>query len=197
MPAAFAAPGDRNAAVVVSDIDLTHSDGSALTEQITVGDELLLKGTWDATTADPQPGEIFTIGLPVEFNFVLGGPPISLNGVDPVTGDAVTWATCVPNDAGNLTCEFTDAVVDREEIHGEFTFDVIAANPTEATEVVFDLNGDLTPVELPDGGGIDDGKDPLPDEVKKSGKMNGNNWSMTWTIDIPGASLVAAGGNVA
>src|SRR5690606_21771494 len=45
-----------------------------------------------------------------------------------------------------------------------------------------------TPVILPGGGGIDDGV-VLPDDWNKSGEMNDNNWSMTWTIDLPGKRM--------
>lgn len=197
MPAAFAAPGDQNPGVVVSEIKLTDAAGAPLTEQLTVGDTFLINGSWDAQNADPQPGETFTIGLPDEFKFVLGGPEIALKGTDPVTGAAETWATCVPaNDTGDLTCTFADIVAERTLIHGEFTFEVEAAGPTDLKEVEFDLNGTPGIVELPGDGGIDDGID-LPSEVSKSGAMNKDNWSMTWTIDIPGGSLVAAGGDVA
>lgn len=195
--AANAAPGDQNSAVVVSEIKLLDSDGNELTEQIVVGDQFTIAGTWDATMADPQPGETFVIGLPSEFEFVLGGPPIELKGTDPVTGEPEVWATCMPDaGTGDLTCTFADIVGERTDVHGTFKFDVEAAGPTNETEVEFDLNGTPGAVELPGGGGIDDGID-LPDSVSKSGVMNSNNWSMTWTIDVPGASLVAAGGNVA
>ncbi|MEZ7897784.1 MAG: DUF5979 domain-containing protein [Flaviflexus sp.] len=57
------------------------------------------------------------------------------------------------------------------------------------TPSIFDLNGTDVPVELPGEGGISDGI-VLPDEWSKSGYMNSNNWSMTWTIELPGTNLV-------
>lgn len=194
---ATAAPGEPNPAVVVSNIELVGFDGTSLTEQITVGDQFTVTGTWDATEADPVSGETFVIGLPSEFEFVLGGPAIELKGADPETGAEEIWATCAPDTTtGYLTCTFTEIVNIRAEIHGTFTFDVTAESPTTEASVEFDLNGTPGIVELPGSGGIDDGID-LPEEVTKSGVMNSNNWSMTWSVDVPGASLVSAGGSVA
>ena len=196
--AAIAAPsGGQNTGVVVSDIQLLDEHGNPLTEQIAVGDPLTIKGTWDAKTADPQPGETFVIGLPREFDFVLGGPAILLKGWDQAGEKEEVWATCLPDSStGDLTCTFEEIVKERTEIHGEFQFDVVAVGDTNEPSVEFDLNGTPGFVELPGGGGINDGID-LPGEVSKTGEMNGNNWSMTWTIDIPGASLVAAGSSTA
>ncbi|MDR5701704.1 DUF5979 domain-containing protein [Agromyces aerolatus] len=59
---------------------------------------------------------------------------------------------------------------------------------TTAEELVFDLNGTATPVELPGGGGIDDGI-VVPDDWTKSGSLNDDKWSMSWTIELPGARL--------
>ena len=178
-----------NPGVEISNIKLTDYDDNPLTEQLEVGQEFVITGEWDATDADPQQGDTFTIGLPDVFDFVPGIPPIDL------VGDGETWANCVPL-AKVLTCTFTEAVNGKEGIHGEFRFDARATQTTTEEQVTFDLNGVGGVVELPGEGGIDDGID-LPDEVSKTGVMNGDNWSMTWTIDIPGASLVAAGGSVA
>jgi hypothetical protein len=188
---AGAAPAQAapNPDVEISNITLTDYDGNPLTEQLEVGQEFVITGEWDATDADPQPGDTFTIGLPDVFDFVPGIPPINL------VGDGETWAICDPVD-GVLTCTFTEAVNGKDGIHGTFQFDARAVQATTEEQVTFDLNGVSGVVELPGEGGIDDGID-LPDEVSKTGVMNGNNWSMTWTVDIPGASLVAAGGDVA
>ncbi|MGO3148128.1 MAG: DUF5979 domain-containing protein [Leucobacter sp.] len=43
-------------------------------------------------------------------------------------------------------------------------------------------------VDLPGGGGIDDGIE-IPDTWGKSGEMNANNWSMKWKIELPGERM--------
>ncbi|MGO2110874.1 MAG: DUF5979 domain-containing protein [Pseudoclavibacter sp.] len=179
--AAQAAP---NPGIVVSDLTLSTEDGG----QATVGDTLTAAGTWDAGSADPTPGDTFTIGLPAELGFG-EAVPFNLDGPTP-DGDIVTWATCLTDpDAQVVTCELTDEVTAYPlDVRGTFEFEVTAIEATDETSVTFDLNGIATPVELPGGGGIDDGI-VVPDEWDKSGVLNEDKWSMTWTINLPGASL--------
>lgn len=181
---AAAAP---NPAIVVGDVAIEPAD-----VQATVGDTLTVSGSWDATQASPQAGDTFTIGLPPEFEFPQA-VPFQLRGPE-----GEVWGNCLTDPAtGIATCTLTDEVTERPElVQGTWQFEVQAVEATTAEEVEFDLNGTGTLVPLPGGGGIDDGID-LPGEVSKSGVMNDNNWSMTWTVDIPGANLVAAGGDVA
>lgn len=169
---------------MVGNVTITPAD-----TQATVGDTLTVSGEWDATEADPQAGDTFTIGLPPEFAFPQA-VPFPLMGTND-NGDSVVWGNCLTDPAtGTATCELTDAVTATPEVvHGTWQFQIKAVQATTENKVVFDLNGKLVPVDLPGGGGIDDGID-LPGEVSKSGVMNQNNWSMTWTVDIPGANMV-------
>ncbi|MBN9176823.1 MAG: LPXTG cell wall anchor domain-containing protein [Microbacterium sp.] len=187
-PAAVAAP---NPAIKVGVTTLTGPAPG----QLTVGDVATLSGTWDATDANPQPGDSFTIGLPAEFDFpeAITFPLVGSDG----EGGTISFGTCITDPATSIaTCTLSNEVVGRDDISGTWEFDIEAVAATEEKDVVFDLNGALVPVELPGGGGIDSGI-VLPGEVTKSGVMNANNWSMTWTLDIPGANLVAAGNQVA
>lgn len=179
--AAQAAP---NPAIVVADVTIESSDGA----EATVGDILTLSGNWDASAANPQPGDTFTIGLPS----VLGFPqavPFTLDGPDQ-NGDVVTWATCLTDPAsGVATCTLTDEVVANPElVRGTFAVDIEATGATTDDEVLVDLNGVPMPIDLPGEGGIDDGV-VLPDTWDKSGELNADKWSMTWTIDLPGSRL--------
>jgi len=177
---ASAAP---NPAIVVSDVVLSTEDGGPAT----IGDVIAVSGTWDAVDADPVPGDTFTIALPPELEFP-AAITFPLNGVNG-SGEPVVFGTCVTDPAtGIATCTISDAVVGLVDIGGSFEFDLRAAQATTAEEVVFDLNGILTPVDLPGTGGIDDGIDP-PAEWNKTGAMNANHWSMGWTIDLPGDRL--------
>ncbi|HWS50896.1 MAG TPA: DUF5979 domain-containing protein [Microbacterium sp.] len=179
--AASAAP---NPNVVVAEVVLTSEDGG----QATVGDTLTVSGSWDASEANPVPGDTFSIGLPPELGFA-APVPFDLNGPDP-SGNTVTWATCLTDPStGVATCTFTDAVVANSEVVlGVFEFDVQANLATTAEDVVFDLNGTEVAVPLPGDGGIDDGVE-LPTDWTKSGVLNPSKWSMKWTIDLPGARL--------
>ena len=178
---ASAAP---NPGIVVSNVVLTTSDGGPAT----VGDRLTVSGEWDASGANPQPGDTFTIGLPS----VLGFPeavPFTLDGPAP-DGSTVSWATCLTDPGtGVATCTLTDEVAAFPElVMGSFEVEIEAILTTTEESVVFDLNGVATPVDLPGEGGIDDGI-TLPDTWDKSGEMNSDKWSMSWTINLPGSRL--------
>jgi len=178
-----AAYADPNGNIVVGSVSIAPAD-----VQATVGDTLTVSGEWDARAADPQAGDAFTIGMPPEFSFPQA-VPFPLSGVDQ-NGDPVVWGNCLTDPAtGTATCELTDAVTDTPElVQGTWQFQVEAVQATSEQQVVFNLNGEPGAVNLPGGGGIDDGID-LPGEVSKSGVMNQNNWSMTWTVDLPGANM--------
>lgn len=160
-------------------------------QQITVGDSVTVKGTWDASSASPQPGDQFTIGFPDELK-LQSNPTIALEG-----DDGTVWGTCDLVASTNLmTCVLSDAVADRpDEVKGDFFVYTKAVAYTTEEKVDFTINGsfDVTH-ELPGGGGISDGS--VISEAKKSGQLQGNKQSVRWTIDIPGADLAAldAGG---
>ena len=128
-------------------------------------------------------------GLPAELAFT-EAVPFDLSGPDP-DGNDVVWGTCLTDPAtGVATCTLTNQVAAfPEQVKGTWEFEVEAVEATTEEEVVFDLNGTDTPVDLPGEGGIDDGI-VLPDDWSKAGEMNADNWSMTWTIELPGARLV-------
>ncbi|WP_309105043.1 DUF5979 domain-containing protein [Microbacterium sp.] len=186
--AAVAAPLAASAApnpnVIVTDVILTSADGA----QATVGDTLTVSGSWDASAADPMPGDTFTIGLPPELGFAQP-VPFNLSGPDP-SGEIVIWATCLTDPSTAVaTCTFTDEVLANSEVVlGDFSFDVEAKLATTAEDVVFNLNGAEVAVPLPGGGGIDDGVE-LPTDWTKKGALNADKWSMKWTIELPGSRL--------
>lgn len=179
--AAIAAP---NMGIVVGAVTIAPAG-----TQPTVGDTLTVSGDWDARAADPHADDSFTIGLPPEFSFPQA-VPFQLLGSSG-DGTPVVWGNCLTDPAsGVATCELTDAVeANPELVQGTWQFEVKAVQATSADGVEFDLNGTPVVVDLPGSGGIDDGIE-LPGEVSKSGVMNQNNWSMTWTVDIPGANMV-------
>src|SRR5690625_1626825 len=148
---ASAAP---NLDIVVSDVELTTEEGGPLT----VGDVLVVTGSWDASNADPKAGDTFTIGLPKELGFEQGI-------IFPLAGDGYTWANCVTNPANGVAeCTLTDEVTDKpEQVKGTFEFEVEAVLVTTETEVEFDLNGEPVMVDLTGDGGIGDGIE-IPEE---------------------------------
>src|SRR5690625_1598503 len=181
--AAFAAPTAANAApnpqIVVDDVSLENIDGLPTT----VGDTLSVSGAWDATHANPEKDDTFVIGLPSELGFT---EPVPFE----LTGDGKVWGNCLTDPATEqATCTLTEAVEDNPElVKGTFEFKVEAIEVTTKDQVEFDLNGQPVLVDLPGDGGIGDGV-VLPTEITKSGRLNDNKWSMTWTVEIPGAGL--------
>lgn len=174
---ATAAP---NPGIVVSDLVITHGEGGPTT----VGDVLTVEGAWDASAADPTPGDTFTIGLPAELGFEQP-VPFQLFG-----SEGAVWGNCLTDPATSIaTCTLTDVVATAPElVLGTFLFEVDAVLVTTEEEVTFDLNGVATAVDLPGTGGIGDGV-TLPDTWTKAGVLNSDKWSMTWTIELPGSRL--------
>lgn len=178
---ALAAP---NAGIVINNPTLTNETHTGSDDQTVVGDTLLFQGEWDASAANPQPGDEFTIVLPSELAF-----PSNISF--PLAGsDGASWGTCVTDaETETATCTLNETVTERPElVSGTFAFEVKAVQATEETTVEFVLNGIGTPVEVPGGKGIDDGID-VTDEWSKNGELNSNKWSMTWTIELPGSKL--------
>ena len=179
MPSAsFAAENNPNIKVTAA---LSSEDGG----QATVGDTMTFKGTWDATNANPQPGDQFTVTLPAELGFK-GNVPFDLLGSDGTT----VWGSCLTNSPTNgiMTCTLSDTVTGKEEVKGTFELEVTAKAATSEENVEFNLNGETVKVDLPGTGGIDDGL-PVTDKLSKTGAMNSNKWSMGWTINLPGSRL--------
>lgn len=181
--AAMAAPND---AIVVEHVVI--GGGSGTDGQLVVGDTIEISGQWNASEADPQEGDTFMIGLPSQLD-IPANVPFELKGPRQDGTEAV-WATCMASaDTDEVVCTLTAEVTENPEfVLGEFAFQVDAVEATTEEELNFNLNGEDTLVVLPGGGGIDDGIE-LPDGWDKSGKMNDNNWSMKWTINLPGARM--------
>ncbi|MGX1855826.1 DUF5979 domain-containing protein [Dietzia sp. NPDC055340] len=174
-----------NPGIKVEITEILVEDGSS-DEQIEVGDSVEVHGTWDARSANPKPGDEFTIRFPDELKLT-DTIDFSLVGAE-----GEIWGTCevsVPENV--MTCALSDAVTERpEEVHGSFYVYSKAVKYTTADEVTFTINNTLTAGgRLPGGGGISDGND-LGSAVK-SGKLQPDKAAVRWTIDIPGSDLIA------
>ncbi|MGC0367296.1 LPXTG-motif cell wall-anchored protein [Rhodococcus sp. 27YEA15] len=168
------------------DVEITEVNvtGAGDDQQITVGDSVEVRGTWDARNANPKPGDEFTIQFPDELK--LGGNPT----IDLKTNETV-WGTCELNSSTNvMTCVLSDAVVGHEEeVHGDFFVYTKAVEYTTAKSVDFTINDRVRTVPLPGGGGIGDGQDI--GVIEKSGELAPDKAAVRWTIDIPGSDLAA------
>lgn len=141
-------------------IEVTIPDGVAGFEaidqtqapQLWVGKGFWLNGTWDATNANPQPGDEFSVGLPNEVFF---------DGVSSfdLVGESATeiWGTCSVA-SRLLVCTLGDQVVGFEEIKGTFRLVARAhqwVKPGDGLDVT--INGNSETAVLPGNGGINDG----------------------------------------
>src|SRR5690625_351958 len=163
---------------------VTIGGGTGPEGQLIIGDKIEISGSWDAMDANPKSGDEFQIGLPPEFE-IPTDLPFTLDGLD-VNGETVAWANCLAESAtGTLTCTLTEEVAANPElVQGEFLFEAEVIAATTENEVVFDLNGSEVGVELPGGGGIDDGGE-IPDEWSKTGEMDRNDWPMACKAELP------------
>lgn len=176
-----AAPNDK---IAVSNGALSLEEG----ERATVGDTLMFTADWDATRADPKPGDEFAIGLPEQLGFA-EAVPIALDD-----DEATEWGGCLTDpEASRIVCTLGEAVGERAaDVRGSLEFAVVAVAAVESDELPFDVQGTGTPVALP-GGGIDPAA-PASEEsgqLKKSAKWIGPlGVAPRWTIEIPGSLLV-------
>ncbi len=172
-----------NLGIKVSDLKFTPDQ-----EQIVVNDKLIVSGKWDATDANPQEGDTFTIALPRQLK-ATGLTSFPLKGED-AAGNEADWAICtVDSEKQLVTCAMTDVVSGLPyDVSGDFTFEITAVEATTEKDLTFTLNGVEVAVALPGGGGIDDGLKPL-EPWSKRGQMNQDHWSMSWQIELPGDRL--------
>ena len=139
---AFAA--DNTNIVVTADGPLVKSDanGNESTGAITVGDVAKLKFTWDASKANPQPGESFSIGLPNEFINRVSPLKTDLSFNDEKLGECDLTQR-------KIVCTFNDAIMGKNDLKGNGTALVAAQAETTGNTVNLQLNGKETPIQLP------------------------------------------------
>lgn len=146
LPSAGAAPTD-NQDIVINIDQLVRSDanGNEQSGGARVNDVVKMKFTWDATNANPQPGQSFSIGLPAEFNNREPGTTKEL------VFEGVTAANCTV-EAKKLACTFTDAIRDKLNIKGAGSALLQATQTTTKNTVDFKVNDQQTvAVTLPGG----------------------------------------------
>ncbi|MDO5093628.1 MAG: SdrD B-like domain-containing protein [Propionibacteriaceae bacterium] len=145
----------------------------------------LIEFSYDATAANPQPGDSFTLDLPSEFSNYEIGKSVDLRFGNEVAGE------CRVENSQTITCTFNEAIRGKTDIKGKGSLVVRADRMTTKTTVEFNLNGQVTQVPLPDGGGIGD---PLGEfrpfrPTKWVGTMLPSNETARWEIVFGAANL--------
>lgn len=134
------------------------------TGAMTINTAGMLKFTWDATNANPKPGDSFYIGIPDAL--INRGVAANSQGVsrdlifnDQKVGDCLVQAQ-------RITCTLNEQIRGKRNIKGEGSIVMNAAKETTENYVEFDLNGKVTRVNLP-------GDKPI---TKTPGASGWNDW---------------------
>ncbi|WP_158676504.1 SdrD B-like domain-containing protein, partial [Tessaracoccus sp. OH4464_COT-324] len=116
-------------------------------------DRAVLKFTYDASKADPRPGDSFTLGIGPLFRHLEVGKRVPLV-FTPKPETSVQVGECVINDTSLVTCTFNENILGQTNIRGSGTLIIQATEATQATEAEFTVNGKRVMFDLPGEGGI-------------------------------------------
>lgn len=152
-------------------------------EQLEVGEKAKVTGTWDATNANPKPGDSFTVGFPEQLK-IPAGSTFSL-----FSEDNESYGLCTVSADNSFTCVLNDNVTGKDDVSGTWFVEATATEYTDAETLDFTVPGGKVTVPLPgDNGGISDGTEL---DFKKQGAVQPDQSSIRWTVDIPGSMLAA------
>ncbi|RRD51956.1 LPXTG cell wall anchor domain-containing protein [Buchananella hordeovulneris] len=178
--------------VNITELVKSHDDGSEHPgETINVHDHFKMKFTWDATNANPQPGDEFAIELPSHF----------YNREFPLTRDL----NFEGNKVGQCTieerlfkCTLGEGIRGKTSIRGEGTATMRASHSTTTNTSTFKINGNAVSVPNPGNGPV--GEVPQkpwnPVDPYKWGDAPGElSEEITWSIGFGGEKLAPLYGN--
>ena len=187
--AALVAPhasADQNTGVKVSfsPLILADKDGTEYPGKTAhLEDPVRMKFAWDASTANPQPGESFSIGLPAEYRYrEIGRRDDLVLGNGTKVGDCVTTTE-------TLTCTFNAAISAATELKGSGNQMIVAQKVTQDNKTTFDANGTEVEVFHPNNERI------LPiawvekDLGKYANSLKRESSSLTWHIQFSGTTI--------
>ncbi|WAL42388.1 DUF5979 domain-containing protein [Actinomyces naeslundii] len=146
-------------------------------------DPVRMKFAWDASTANPQPGESFSIGLPAEYRYrEIGRHDDLVLGNGTKVGDCVTTTE-------TLTCTFNASISAATELKGSGNQMIVAQKVTQDNKTTFDANGTKVEVFHPNNERI------LPiawvekDLGKYANSLKRESSSLTWHIQFSGTTI--------
>ncbi len=106
-------------------------------------DPVRMRFAWDASAANPQPGESFSITLPAEYRYrEIGRKDDLILGNGTKVGDCVTTSD-------TLTCTFNTAISAATELKGSGNQMIVAQKVTQTNKTTFDANGTQTEIFHP------------------------------------------------
>jgi len=146
-------------------------------------DPVRMKFAWDASSANPQPGESFSIGLPAEYRYrEIGRRDDLVLGNGTKVGDCVTTTE-------TLTCTFNTAISAASDLKGSGNQMIVAQKVTQVNKTTFDANGTGTEVFHPNNERI------LPiawvekDLGKYANSLKRDSSSLNWHIQFSGTTI--------
>ena len=143
------ANADQNKDITFGPVALTHvtDKGEAIPapgRQLVKGDWFYLNVDFDATKANPQPGQSFTIDLPEPFvnrdSGTSRGDVVKPLEYTDSTGAAVKAGEC-KIDKSRITCTFGDAIAGKRDVAGKIQAQLQALGATDRTSSAFIING--------------------------------------------------------
>lgn len=170
-----------NPKIVVRITQLTKTDGQ---QQPTPGQVyrwgvIGMNFTWDATQADPQPGESFVITLPSSLRNRMATGTRALLGANGIQAGECAL------EPRRILCTFSDNIRGYVNIHGTGRAELLATETTTETHTTITVNGEVQDVPLPGGETIAEPPAPKYWEAgfaKYESTINPGQSSIYWSI---------------
>lgn len=171
------------------EVKVTAITGVPASDQpLKVGDKARVEGTWaakDQNAGGVQEGDSFNVGFPAQLKLP-AGQTFPLTGTGELSGSTV--GTCTVNANNTFTCELNSNVNDKAGVQGTWFIETQVVAGTDDKGLEFTVPGNEVTVDLPGGGGIDDG---FSSTFSKKGQIGADKGSIKWTVEIPGGMLAA------
>ena len=165
--------------LVLADKDGTEFPG----KPARLEDPVRMKFAWDASSANPQPDESFTITLPAEYRYREIGRHDDL-----VLGDGTKVGDCVTT-TETLTCTFNAAISAATELKGSGNQMIVAQKVTQENSTTFNANGTDTQVFHPNNERIYPIAWVEKDLGKYANTLQRESKALTWHIQFSGRTI--------
>lgn len=130
-------------AVRITQLSRTDSEQQPIPGQIRRWDIVGMNFTWDATKADPRPGDAFTISLPSSFrNRQTSGTRVLLTASNIKAGECRL-------ETQRIVCVLNDNIRGYVNIRGRGRAELLAVENTDTTDTTITVNGETQSVPLP------------------------------------------------
>ncbi|EFG47938.1 LPXTG-motif cell wall anchor domain protein [Brevibacterium mcbrellneri ATCC 49030] len=176
-------PATRAIAAINENIEITITSFKKINDrnepqdgQLYQYDLAQLDFKWDASNADPKPGDQFSIEFPPELKMKDSGTfPLQAS-------DGKKYGECLVEDT-KITCTFNDNIAGKTDIKGSGNAVVSAEKASESNQLDFTINGKKTAVTAPDDKpiGSRDGYEEWQTD-KWAPKLNANSTELNWQI---------------